>query len=292
MLPVIERDGELVGATASNWNWGVARGLISLQAPRPDTAFLTSWFHATSAFLMSRRRYGDARAQLDAAMAVVPKDAAIRFDRAAYAEMQGLPESQVLLSTEDIAAQRAMLGPPMRNTLMTQSDTARRTGVRQASVENADAERLFRSALDVDPDFVEARVRLARLLEVRGRHAEAAQELARALSSRERIDPVVAFYAHLFAGRVDRALGRLDTAAAHLRDALALFPNAQSALLGASQVAVLRSDVESALASVRQLEVANAGPDRRMDPWWVYSIGLGRNADALLAAMWANARQP
>ena len=148
---VLERDGELVGATAPNWNWGFARGLISLQAPRVDAAFLTTWFHATSTFLMSRRHYGDAQAQLGAAAVVVPNDAAIRFDRASYAEMQGMPESQVLLSAEDIAAQRAQLGPPMRNTLMTQSDAARRTGVRPANVENAEAERLFRAALDVDP---------------------------------------------------------------------------------------------------------------------------------------------
>ena len=289
---VLVLDGELVGATSTNWNWGFARGLISLQTPRVDTAFLATWFHATSTFLMSRRRYGDALVQLNAAMAVVPKDAAIRFDRAAYAEAQGLPESQVLLTAEDIAAQRAQLGPPMRNTLMAASDLAKRAGVRPANVENADAERLFRAALDVDSNFVEARVRLARLLEVRGRYAEAATELARALSSRERVDPVVAFYAHLFAGRADRALGKLDTAAAHFQDALALFPNAQSALLGASQIAVLRADVEAALGPVRQLEVANASADRRMDPWWVYSIGLGRNADALVAAMWAKARQP
>ena len=289
---VLVLDGELVGATAPNWNWGFARGLISLQTPRVDTAFLATWFHATSTFLMSRRRYGDALVQLNAAMAVVPKDAAIRFDRAAYAEAQGLPESQVLLTAEDIAAQRAQLGPPMRNTLMAASDLAKRAGVRPANVENADAERLFRASLDVDSNFVEARVRLARLLQVRGRHAESAQELARALSSRERVDPVVAFYAHLFAGRADRALGRLDTAAAHFQDALALFPNAQSALLAASQTAVLRSDVEGALAPVRQLDVANAIADRRMDPWWTYSIGLGRDADALVAAMWAKARQP
>lgn len=99
------------------------------------------------------------------------------------------------------------------------------------------------------------------------------------------------FFAHLFAGRVDRALGNLDTAATHFQDALALFPNAQSALLGASQIAVLRADVDGALGPIRQLEVSNARVDRGMDPWWNYSIGLGRNADALLADMWSKARQ-
>jgi tetratricopeptide (TPR) repeat protein len=241
---------------------------------------------------MSRRQFGDARAQLGAAAVLVPNDPLVLFDRANYAEMQGMPESQILLSAEDIAAQRATLGPPMRNTLMAQSDAAKRTGVRPANVENAEAERLFRSALAIDPRLVEARVRLARLLQDRGRHAEAAAELALSLSSPERSDPVVTFYAHLFAGRTDRALGRLETAAAHFQDALALFPNAQSALLGASQIAVLRADVEAALGALRQLDVSNASADRRTDPWWAYSIGLGRNADVLLAAMWANARRP
>jgi len=143
---VLERDGELVGTTAPNWNWAFARGLIALRPPQADTAFLARWFHATSTFLMSRRHYGDAQTHLIAAAVVVPKDAMIRFDRAAYAELMGLPESQVLLTTEDIALQRASQGSLMRGTLMSRSDAAKRAGVRPASVENAEAERLFRAA--------------------------------------------------------------------------------------------------------------------------------------------------
>ena len=288
----LERDGELVGATESNWNWAFARDLVSLRTPGSDASFLATWFHATSAFLMSRRQYGDARNQLDAAAAVVPNDARIRFDRACYFEMQGLPESQVFLSVEDIVAIRARQGTNMRNNLMTKSEAAKRTGVRPANIENADAERLFRSALDIDPGLLEARVRLARLLGARGRQREAAEELTRVLSIREQPDPVVTFFAHLFSGRVNRALGKLDTAAADFREALALFPNAQSALLGLSQVAVLRSDVTGALAPIRQLEVSTTPRDRSLDPWWNYSVGLGRTADALLAEMWSTVRRP
>lgn len=287
---LLERDGEIVGATGSNWNWPFARAMVALQPTNRGTPFVAEWFHVTTAFLMSRRLFGEARTHLLAAATVLPGDARILFDRAAFAEMQGLPESQVLLTTEDLAAMRARRGPVMRNTLIRPSDTAERSGVRPAEVENAEAERLYRSALAAAPAMVEARVRLARLLDVRGRHDEAADELARALADRVTPAPAVVYFANLAAGRVDRALGQLESAAAHFQSALTLFPNAQAALLGASHVAVLRADVEGALAAVRQLEVANATADRRMDPWWSYSIGAGRDADALLRELWVRAR--
>jgi Flp pilus assembly protein TadD len=73
---------------------------------------------------------------------------------------------------------------------------------------NGEAERLYRRSLAVDPLLIEVRVRLARLLDLRGRDEEAAAELETALSG----EPIgeVAFYAHLIAGRVAQDLGRFD----------------------------------------------------------------------------------
>ena len=116
---------------------------------------------------------------------------------------------------------------------------------------NAEAERLFRRALSIDPSLVEARVRLARLLDLRKRHEEAAAELKTALAGNA--TPVVAFYAHLFAGRAAQSLGQSDVAAGHYQDALALFPDAQSALLASSQLALFRSNVAATLEPVQRL---------------------------------------
>lgn len=286
---VLERDGELVGVVTSDWNWAFARALADLPGAREDSAFLAKWFHATTAFLMSRRLYAEANANVLVAANAVPRDTFAMFDRACYAELQGMPESQVLLSPQDLASLRIS----MRNSLLSQSADVRQIGVRPPEVENREAERYFRRALDLDPDFAEARVRLARLLELRGRHAEAASELGRAMETLSKAtspDPTVLFYLHLVAGRVDRAQNHLDAAAAHFREALVLFPSAQSALLGASQVALLRADADGAIASVRGLNAGTSGVEFRSDPWWVYSAGLGRNAESLLAKLWAEAR--
>jgi tetratricopeptide (TPR) repeat protein len=189
--------------------------------------------------------------------------------------------SQVLLSDEDLIALRAPTGGLGRRIF----SPGQQLGIPPEDKANDEAERLFRRALNVDPDFVEARVRLARLLDVRKRHDEAASELKTALEAHSS-PAMVAFYAHLFAGRAAQALGRMEEASDHYAKALTLFPRAQSALLAQSQAALLESDVAGALAPIDRL-VAPAWVSRADDPWWVYHFGAGRDSDALLREMWA-----
>jgi tetratricopeptide (TPR) repeat protein len=150
-------------------------------------------------------------------------------------------------------------------------------GERQA---NADAEALFRQAIDADGSLVEARVRLGRLLLIRGRDAEAATMLAQAVTA-ARV-PAVAYLAHLLAARADTRLGRLDEADAHTDAALALFPGAQSAIIAKSYAALQRADAAGALDPINQL----AQRDSRVpphDPWSEYYLGAGRDSTALLS---------
>lgn len=290
---VLERDGEVVGVTSPNWNWSFTRALVAFQPPKAGTplyAFVADWFHATTAFLMSRRQFGEAQTHLRVGALVAGKDARVLFDYGTFFEMQGMPISQSLLSSEDVAAMR----PGSRLSLATRSLATQITGVRPVEAENEDAIRRYRWALDIDPDLAEARVRLARILLVRGDEDGAAKELSKALASLATAkvkDPVVEFYAQLFAARADRAMGKLESAGTHYDLALRLFPFAQSALLGASQVAVLRADVSGALAFTRKLESSAAPSDQRADPWWVYEVGTGRRGDALMRELWAKARQ-
>jgi tetratricopeptide (TPR) repeat protein len=306
---VVDKDGQILGEVAGSWNWPFARSLLDLLSPtrgaagtsgagsvaealvrsQPDRRsprpaadpFVGAWYHATTAYMFANGLYGEATTHLKHAADELPDDPRILFDRACYAEILGLPMRQVLLSDADIAellARRAG-SRPSRLT----AGGAAQLGIPIAEVTNAEAERLFRRALQVDPSFVEARVRLARLLDLRRRHEEAAAELNTALAAKP--TGFVAFYAHLFAGRAAQALGRIDDAARHYQEAAALFPDAQSALLASSQAALLGSDVASALAPVQRLSPRSAAFDA--DPWWQYHLGAGRDADALLSEIWA-----
>ncbi len=95
-----------------------------------------------------------------------------------------------------------------------------------------------------------------------------------------------AYYAHLFAGRAAQATGQTSEAARHYQDAAALFPDAQSALLASSQLALLGSDVAATLAPVERLGARSAV--FTADPWWQYHLAAGRDADDLLKALWAS----
>jgi len=60
-------------------------------------------------------------------------------------------------------------------------------------------------------------------------------------------------------------------------DALRLFPDAQSALLGSSHISLVRANVADAVASVDRLGERSA----------VHHVGAGREATELREALWA-----
>ena len=275
----IDKDGQVLGSAAASWNWPFARYLLD-RVP-VDDPFVGAWYHATAAFMFARKLYGEATQHLQRAAERLPEDPRILFDRACYAENLGLPMHQVLLpDAEDV---RNRLD---RATLTRIPSNAAASGIPKAAVTNSAAEELFRHTLRVDPSYVEARVRLGRLLTVRKRYDEAAAEL-NAVLAQSPSDRMVAFYANLFAGRTAQALGRLDDASRDYHEAVALFPDAQSALLASSQIALLRSDVPATLAPVERLGPASSV--FTADPWWQYGLAAGRDAERLLRDVWERA---
>jgi tetratricopeptide (TPR) repeat protein len=277
----LDKDGEIHGEVFAEWNWPFARSLLDLLIPKPaDDPFVATWYHATTAFMLQKGLYGEVSTHLERAAAVLPDDPRVLYDRASYSEIQGLPISQVLLSESDLIALRAQRRG-QRSAIRTPTDKPLALGIPPPEVANGEAERLFRRALRADPSLVEARVRLARLLGERNQHDEAAAELSTALAAKP--EGIVSFYAHLFAGRAVQALGRIEDASAHYRDAARLFPGAQSARLAQSQAALLAADVPASLEAVQHLDKSSSA----RDPWWQYHLAAGRDADDLLRAMWA-----
>jgi tetratricopeptide (TPR) repeat protein len=147
-----------------------------------------------------------------------------------------------------------------------------------------EAEFLFRQALQIKPDFVEARLRYGRVLGALGKHAESAAALRRAVA--DLTDPQMLYYAELFLGAAEEALGNRDAARVSFEHAAELFPRAQSPLLALSELARRYGDRGGALHAIDRL-FALDGEERNAhdDPWWQYYVAQARDAESLLQAM-------
>jgi tetratricopeptide (TPR) repeat protein len=294
----IHTDGQVIGEMSMNWNWPFARSLLDLvipPAPRraakgtcaalecagsPDHTevgtvavhlFVGDWYHAAAAYMLATGHHAELRAHFDHAFATLPEDARLLFDRGCFAETLGLPLYQVLFGDPGYWNARLHISlnvPPAEQT-------------------NGEAEALFRRAIAIDPSYAEARVRMARLMNRRGLHDEAAAQIDQALLAASR-DKTVAYFAHLIGGRIALSRGRASDSLGQFRAALAVFPNAQSALLGASHAAVIASDLPAALSFVQRLGELTASFEA--DPWWQYHLGAGREVDDLMAAVWSHVR--
>lgn len=218
-----------------------------------------------AAYLFAAGMNGDATSHLDDAARVRPDDARLLFDRGSYAETLGL---RIYQAVQDAAGARP------------NAFTARIPSEEQT---NAEAERLYRRALEIDPTYLEARVRYARLLERRGQPDQAAAEIDRVLEARP--SGVVGYYAFIVAGRVSAARRRYGEALRHYQAALELYPAAQSASLGASHAALMLADVADTLAPLQQLGHDEATFDS--DPWLDYQLGAGRDVNELMTRLWA-----
>ena len=232
-----------------------------------DRAFVSEWYHAVTAYLFAQGMNGDATSHLQAAARVLPDDPRLLFDRGTYAETLGLPIYQAVRETVTARPNTFVSRIPSEDKM------------------NAEAEGLYRRALEIDAGYVEARVRLARLLERRARHDEAATHIAKALDAQP--TGVVGFYARIVAGRVAAARRRYDEALQHYRAASTLYASAQSALLGASHAALMLADLPGTLAAIEPLGTDSARFDA--DPWLDYQLGAGREVNALMTELWTNA---
>jgi tetratricopeptide (TPR) repeat protein len=137
------------------------------------------------------------------------------------------------------------------------------------------AQGFLKKAVAADPNAAEARLHFGRVLGLLGRHQEAAAELSQALDAID--DPANEYYASLFLGREEEALGRYDAARRAYERAASLYPGAQSPHLALSQLAWHGADRGGALKALRE---ALAATDD--DPWWTYAVVHARQADALL----------
>jgi tetratricopeptide (TPR) repeat protein len=263
-------DGQEVNLHQSAVHWEIARMLLDFVRPRGvDHAdpghdeMVRKWYRATAAWMQLSEDHD--RLHLDRARAIFPADPDILFLSACQRETYaGVPIQTAVRS--------AIL--PTGVTLDVGSE---RTELREA-------EGLFRRLLEIRSDHAEARLRYGRVLGALGKHAEAAVELRRAVA--DLTDRQLLYYAELFLGGEEEALGNRDAARVAYEQAAEISPMAQSPLLALSQLARRHADRRGALRAIERLFALSVeertGHD---DPWWDYYVVQARDANDLLQAM-------
>jgi tetratricopeptide (TPR) repeat protein len=154
------------------------------------------------------------------------------------------------------------------------------------------AEGFFRRALTLDPNMAIARLHLGRVVGLQGRHKEAAGELRTALSSlTDATDARQRYFAELFLGSEEQALGHASEAVAAFQRARLLFPNAQSPYLALSQLAWQTDDRTAAQTALQALAGLPVAREDREDPWWTYEVSAMLDLEDLIDRLLALAAQ-
>ena len=244
-------------------HWDIAFALLDRvtdasgkRAPQSDDT-VRLWYRAVIAHLQSVAMHD--QTHFVRALRLFPTDPDFLFQTACLHESLASPPVQSVVRTATL--------PPGVD-----------IGVRSERSELETAERLLRQALTQDPTFAEARLRLGRVLARLGRHADAAAEL-RQLSDDDFDQPENRYFAALFLGAEEEALGRRSearTAYAHAGD---LFPQAQSPQLALSHLARDGGDRAEALARMNRVFELPIDWDERRDPFWIYHFFQGRDLD-------------
>src|SRR5262245_107091 len=257
-------DGRSQGLAVDVGHWEFARSLLDRVVPAPARDdFVRHWYGATAAYLGALGQLTPSH--FTRAFRLFPDDADLLFFAGCLHEALAEPRVQEAMQSASIP-----------------SDV--RFDVSSRRAELREAESLFRKALKVQPDHLEARIRLGRILGLRGEHAEAETLLREAVAKAN--EPLLQYYAKLFLGSESEALGDRARARDLYDDATVLYPEAQSPRLALSLLSADDGKHDDALAMMAMvLGLPGAG---RKDPWWTYQYSQGRNAPEALAAVYAN----
>jgi hypothetical protein len=262
-------DGQEIDAGLIGAHWEIARMLLDSIAPRGSEKpapehddMVRDWYRATATWMALHEDH-DSR-HLDRGREIFRDDAELLFLSGCQHEVFAAPHIQIPTRSASI---------PSGYSIPLESERA----------ELRHAEALFRRALEIDADHVDARLRLGHVLERLGRDADAARELRQVLATTA--DDLLRYYAELFLGAAEEAQAGYEAAALAYERAAALFPGAQSPRLALSKLARRRGDRAAALRAIRLLFDVAADSVEQDDPWWVYYIAHGRRAADLLDAV-------
>lgn len=271
-VDVVSADGRVDSFAVANPHWQFAMDLLDALPAKPQRdPIVAQWYRSIGAYFARQHRFGDALRHFERARKMVADDPGVLFGEACLQETLGGPTQQNFARTTVL---------PNGLTLM---------GVSSPQTHFKRAETLLTRALSAQPDFVDARLRLGRVL-AQQRHYEAALPHFTKVMADSR-DSVLTYYAHLFAGEAALALDRPSESRASYERALAAYPGAQSARLGLATALRTAGDRAAAVNAVMTtLTIEPMTRDVRDDPWWEYYEGDAANVERLLQELRATVR--
>ena len=238
-------------------------------ASEAERRFARDWYLLVVSFRHGRSEAGWSRAYLAEARQLFPKD----------------PEVLLVSGSDHEMVSHVSAGYMRRFNASGQGASESKINPEK---ELEEAEKYLKQAAALAPDFVEARLRLGRVLMRRGDPDGAARELQAALDHAGQ-DPArftqVRYLAWMFLGLVEVDRGNLESAEQSYAEALRLYPRAQAIKVAMSELAYLKGrDAEAAAQVVSMMESFV-----REDPWWTYLLGDAWHFEARLAEMRAQA---
>ena len=261
---VLALDGQAVGVTNLDPHLWWARRLLDRITPNPPewkqaAPLLVGWYRAVAAVLANRMWFADLEGHLQRGLDRFPEDAGLQFDMGCLNESLVTP-----------AVMAAMPKVPQRTTLPAAHQDSF-SPVRRLY----QAEQHFARAVERDPSFAEARVRLARVMHMRGRLEPALEQLqkADALSDSD----VVRYYNEMFLARALAAGGNAEGARKAYKSAALLFPHATGPRLGMAHLALLAGNASDARRTVDDVLAQPGRGEQLRDPMWQYHLCAGRD---------------
>jgi len=225
----------------------LARAVKDVGLSERGRVFVRDWYLLVVAYLHGQASYGQSRPLLSEARDMFPGDALILLASGTDREMPAIWSGYLQLY--DASGSR--------------TESQRINKERELSR----AAEFFREALAVDPLLVEGHLRLGRTLyalqELKG--AAGSLEMAKKLARL----PSLVYLATLFLGLTESAAGRVEAAERQYEEAIAIYPQAQSAQIAMSELAYVTGRTDDAAVRMTVLLAA----DSKDDPYWTYGTG-------------------
>jgi tetratricopeptide (TPR) repeat protein len=239
--------------------------LLAADAGTSSAAFRARWHHAAGTAMLRLSRHQEALQQFETALGLRPDEPAILLALGSAHEAIGSIGLRVDADPQE-----------------TKPRSSQEAGRQTPDEHLRQAAQHYREALNRAPDLYEARLRLARSLQLQGRVAEADAE-AKMFNTRI-ADEHLRYLTLLVGGSISEAMGRADDALAKYRGARVLCRGCHSATLALSHALLRTGDRHTARDVVSQLASLRTWP-MPADPWLDYMRGQWIHFESMLEGL-------